>query len=141
MSAGDQPADASGLERVQTLEEGAAAGCVFCKIMLGKLPCKRVPADPPDGPGGDAWIINDLHPAAPVHWLAMPALHLPRVSSASDEQAYMLGRLFLALASAARRQGLSDYRLIVNNGVGAGQTVPHLHVHLLAGTTMGERLV
>ena len=126
----------SPLERVMPVASGAEAGCVFCRVIRGDLPCALIHKDAPPEPDPEIWVFADINPVSPVHWLIVPAIHLPRVASASPEHERLLGRLLLTAAAAARQHGLADYRLITNNGPDAGQTVSHLHVHLLSGKPM-----
>ena len=85
----------------------------------------------------DAEVLafRDLHPQAPVHVLIVPKKPIPRVAAAAAEDAVLLGRLLLGAAEVARQLGLQDtgYRLVINNGRDGGETVPHLHCHLLGG--------
>ncbi len=80
----------------------------------------------------------DIHPQAPVHVLLIPKRHLASLAHATAEDAGMLGGLLAAAVEVARQQGLGNgYRLVVNTGADGGQTVEHLHVHLLGGRHMG----
>ncbi len=109
--------------------------CVFCKIVTGEIPSTKVYED-------DKFLVfKDINPAAPVHWLAIPKKHIPRLSEAKGEDRDLLGDLLLVVGHVAREQNLGAYRLIVNDGAGAGQTVFHLHAHILSGKEMGERLL
>lgn len=82
--------------------------------------------------------FRDIHPQAPTHVLVVPRKPIPGISAAADVDRDVLGRLLLAAAEVARREGLGDgYRLVVNDGMHAGQTVDHLHVHVLGGRPMG----
>ena len=79
--------------------------------------------------------FRDIHPAAPVHVLVIPKEPLPMIQQATDAHTELLGKLMLAAAQVARQEGLEEggYRLVVNNGEAAGQTVFHLHMHVLGG--------
>jgi histidine triad (HIT) family protein len=103
--------------------------CIFCKIVEHQQQVKIVYEDE------QVVAIEDIHPQAPVHLLVMPRKHLPslRESEAADEP--MLGRLFTVAAQLARERQLDarGYRTVINNGPWAGQTVDHLHVHVMAG--------
>ena len=102
--------------------------CLFCRIVSGEIPSRKVFED-------DAtFAFEDIAPRAPVHILIVPRKHSARIADAVD--AGELGRLFLTATRIARERGLTDYRLVVNNGEGAGQSVFHLHVHLLGGRPM-----
>lgn len=77
--------------------------------------------------------FRDIAPQAPTHILVIPKKPLAQLSHAKEDDAAMLGHLMLKATEIARDQGLEDYRFVVNNGAGAGQTVFHLHVHILGG--------
>lgn len=77
--------------------------------------------------------VRDVAPQAPLHFLVIPKLPLGRLAEARTEDAEVLGHLLLTAAAVARQQGVHEYRLVINNGAGAGQSVFHLHVHVLAG--------
>lgn len=79
--------------------------------------------------------IRDISPQAPVHLLVIPKHPIPRIDSATPDQAHLLGHLLLTAASIARAQGIDQtgYRLVINNGPHGGESVPHLHLHLLGG--------
>jgi len=99
--------------------------CLFCEIVAGRIPSKKVFED-------DAtFAFEDIAPRAPTHVLIVPRRHIDTICAADDEA--LVGRVFLTAARIARDRGLESYRLVVNNGEGAGQTVFHLHVHLLGG--------
>ncbi len=83
--------------------------------------------------------IRDINPQAPVHVLVIPRRALAKLSDAEADDQQMLGHLMLAVGNVARQLGVEDaFRVIVNNGAGAGQTVFHLHVHILAGADLAE---
>lgn len=106
--------------------------CIFCRIVAGEIPAKRVYED-------DAVLaFADLHPQAPTHLLLIPKQHIESVAHAGPEHAAVLGQLLLAAAEVARRLDVADsgYRLVTNIGEDGGQSVFHLHVHLLAGRPM-----
>lgn len=109
--------------------------CVFCMIANGTIPATIVWED------DDVVAFRDLHPQAPVHVLIVPRAHF---NGMNDEvPAEVHAALCAAAPEVARVTGVADsgYRLIVNTGPDAGQTVPHLHVHLLGGATMSEGMV
>ncbi len=83
--------------------------------------------------------IRDINPQAPVHVLVIPRKALEKLSDAGPEDEAMLGHLMLAVGNVARQLGVEDaFRVIINNGAGGGQTVFHLHVHILAGGKLAE---
>ena len=106
--------------------------CLFCKIVAGTIPVKRVHET------ADTFAFADIHPQAPVHVLIIPKRHIASHARALPEDATTLGHLLAAAGDVARMQPLEHgYRLVVNTGVHGGQTVDHLHVHLLGGRQMG----
>jgi diadenosine tetraphosphate (Ap4A) HIT family hydrolase len=103
--------------------------CPFCAIVAGDIPAKRVHED-------DLVVaVNDIAPVAPVHQLLMPRRHLGSAAELAESDGPLLGRLFAVAADLARAAGLSErgYRLVTNIGADGGQSVAHLHVHLLGG--------
>ena len=103
--------------------------CIFCKIAAGEIPSTRVYED-------DSCIaFNDLSPQAPTHILIIPRDHVDSLDKAKSEDQAMLGHLLLGAANIARQQGFAEngYRVVINTNSDGGQTVFHLHVHLLAG--------
>ena len=104
------------------------AECLFCKIIAGQLPATVVYRDE------QIVAIRDIHPVAPTHILLMPTRHLASMAEATGSDAGLLGGLQLAAAKVAEQEGLSQgYRLVTNTGRDGGQTVGHLHIHLLGG--------
>ena len=116
-----------------TLRTSASASpdCLFCKIVDGTIPANRVYED-------ESCIgFPDINPQAPTHVLIIPKQHLASHAKAGEDDSAMMGRLMLAAAQIARDQRLQGgYRLVVNVGEDGGQTVNHLHVHLLGGRQM-----
>jgi histidine triad (HIT) family protein len=104
--------------------------CLFCKIAAGEIDSKRVYED------DRVVAFRDINPAAPVHVLVVPREHVSRISEAGEEHAELIGRLHLAAGKIAEAEGLKDYRLVINCGEGAGQSVFHVHLHLLGGRPM-----
>ncbi len=100
---------------------------LFQKIADGEIPADVVYQD------DRAVAFRDIHPQAPTHVLVVPRKPIPRADAVEPEDEPVVGHLFTVARKVAEVEGLSDYRLIVNNGEGAGQTVFHLHVHLLGG--------
>ncbi len=102
------------------------AECIFCRIVAKELPSRLVYED------DDIIAFNDLNARAPLHVLVVPRRHVERLSDLDD--AGLAGKLALAAARIARDAGHGDnFRLVVNNGAGAGQSVFHLHFHVLGG--------
>ena len=103
--------------------------CLFCKIVAGEIPATKVHED-------DVVIaFRDIAPRAPTHILIIPRDHIPSAADLTEADAPMLGRLFATAAEIARRERIADagYRLVSNVGRWGGQTVDHLHFHLLGG--------
>ena len=103
--------------------------CIFCKIIRHEAPARFVHED------DTSVAIEDLHPQAPVHLLVLPRVHIESLSGLKPEQESLIGHLFRVASELARQRGIESrgYRTVINNGVGAGQSVFHLHVHLLGG--------
>jgi len=102
--------------------------CVFCRIVSGEIPARIVHSD------DEAIAFADLSPKAPTHLLVIPRRHLPSLAASGPEDAPLLGHLVAVANQLATGAGLRDgYRLVVNTGPAAGQSVEHLHVHLLGG--------
>jgi len=107
--------------------------CLFCKIVGGDIPAAKVFEDEA------AIAFHDLHPQAPVHLLIVPRRHIASLAhmGGADEDKALLGRLLDAARRIAAQQGLAHgYRAVVNTGEDGGQTVSHLHLHLLGGRAM-----
>ena len=105
--------------------------CIFCKIAAGEIPSQKVFED-------DRCVaFNDLSPQAPTHILIIPRDHIDSLDQASDEHKDALGHLLLTAAEIARDKGFAGdgYRVVINTNADGGQTVFHLHVHVLAGRT------
>ena len=104
--------------------------CVFCKIVSGEIPSKRVYED------DQVIVINDLNPGAPVHVLVIPKEHTENILTASPE---ILVHVKKVLPEIVRKLGIAEkgFRVVVNTGVEGGQTVPHLHFHILGGKELG----
>lgn len=106
---------------------------IFSKIIAGDIPSPRVFEDE------HCIVINDIAPQAPTHVLIIPKKAIAKVADASLDDQTLLGHLMLVAGKVAKQLGVDDaFRLIVNNGEGAGQTVFHLHIHLLAGRAFAE---
>jgi histidine triad (HIT) family protein len=104
--------------------------CLFCKIAAGDIPSKQAWADE------RVYAFHDIAPKAPTHVLVIPRKHIPRLADVGPGDRELVGEVVARAASIARDLGLEHYRLVANNGEGAGQTVFHLHFHLLGGRPM-----
>ena len=105
---------------------------LFERIAAGEIPADIVRND------NDVLAIRDINPQAPVHILVIPQRVIPRIGQARDNDAAILGKLLLAARDIAKQEGLDEtgYRLVINHGPNAGESVPHLHIHLLGGRPM-----
>jgi histidine triad (HIT) family protein len=104
--------------------------CLFCKIAAGEIPADVVASD------DRVVVFRDISPKAPTHVLAIPRRHIPSAADLTDADGGLLAALFAALRRAAADTGLGGYRIVTNVGADAGQSVFHLHFHLLAGRPM-----
>lgn len=106
--------------------------CLFCKIIAGHIPAKKVYED------DDTYAFEDIDPKAPTHVLVVPKKHIRGLKEAGHADAEQLGRLHLVAAQIARDRNLEEgYRTVLNVGPRSGQSVFHLHVHLLGGRDFG----
>ena len=109
-----------------------ASDCLFCKIVAGAVPAKLVYQD-------DLIVaFRDINPVAPTHILLIPRRHVAGLDDAETSDQSLLGALLLAARQLARDEGLAEggYRVVTNTGHNAGQSVPHLHFHLIGGRAM-----
>lgn len=109
-----------------------SAECLFCKIAAGEIPADIVYQD-------EDWVaFRDINPQAPTHILIIPREHLATLNDASADHAGLLGRMLLAAKQVAAREEIDEtgYRAVINTNAGAGQSVFHVHVHLLGGRQM-----
>jgi len=100
---------------------------LFTKIINRELPADIVYED------DQALVFRDINPQAPVHLLVIPKKVIPKLSDSTEEDQALLGHLMLVANKVAEQEGLENYRINVNNGADAGQTVFHLHIHVLGG--------
>lgn len=107
--------------------------CIFCKIIADEIPSEKVYEDD--------WmcVFRDVEPKAKVHLLAVPKTHFKLIEEAGDDGMEMLAYILTKLPAIAKHNGCENgYRLIINQGDDAGQTVNHLHVHILGGQQLGD---
>ncbi|MCI8602370.1 MAG: histidine triad nucleotide-binding protein [Oscillospiraceae bacterium] len=105
--------------------------CLFCKIIAGEIPSKKVYEDE------SCYAFYDIDPKAPVHFLVVPKTHISGPDAVEDENAALVGHIYAVIAKVTRELGLSKgYRVVANCGEDGGQTVGHLHFHVLAGRTL-----
>lgn len=109
-----------------------ADDCIFCKIIRKEIPANIAYEDE------DVLAFHDIHPAAPVHVLMIPKTHIAKVGEFSPENSHILPKLFAASNQLAQELGIFEdgYRLVFNSGDNGGQTVYHVHLHLLGGRVM-----
>lgn len=107
--------------------------CLFCKIVAGEIPSEKVHESE------TTYAFRDVNPQAPTHVLVIPRHHIAALDAMTAADVSTLGTTVLKATQIARELGLADdgYRLVVNNGEGAGQTVFHIHIHLLGGRAFG----
>jgi len=111
----------------------SGADCLFCSIVAGAIPADIVLEH------DDVLAFRDIGPQAPSHVLVIPKRHISSLASAADADGELLGRLMLAARDVARLEGLEDsgFRAVLNTGGDGGQSVDHLHVHVLGGRSLG----
>lgn len=101
--------------------------CIFCKIIAGIIPSRKVFED------DEVVAFHDIHPIAPVHFLIVPKLHVESLRECEPPHQALLGKLLLLTSRLAAEQGLDGYRTMINTGRSGGQEVFHLHVHVFGG--------
>jgi len=102
--------------------------CIFCKIIAGEIPSSKVYEDE------ELVVFKDIEPKAKIHLLCVPKDHFARLSELTPAREALIGRMFSTIETHKDEFGLKDgYRLVVNQGESAGQSVPHLHIHILGG--------
>jgi histidine triad (HIT) family protein len=107
--------------------------CLFCRIIAGEIPSKKVFEDEL------CYAFYDIQPLAPVHFLVVPKAHIPSAAALTEENAAVVAHIYAVIAKLAAEQGFADgFRVVTNCGENAGQTVHHLHFHVLAGKKLGS---
>jgi histidine triad (HIT) family protein len=110
--------------------------CIFCKIVAGKIPSRKVYED------DDMFAFHDINPLAPVHFMIIPKQHVDSLAAVGPEHAHVLGKMMAKAAQLAREQGATDgFRTIVNTGRVARQDVYHLHIHIIGGPDPLPRMI
>jgi histidine triad (HIT) family protein len=109
----------------------AEAQCLFCRLAAGEIPAKKIYEDE------HVIAFHDINPQAPIHVLIIPRRHIARLDELAPGDAETVGRILVRAAAIAREQRIDSpgFRLVINNGEAAGQTVFHIHAHLLGGRT------
>ncbi len=110
--------------------------CIFCQIISGKVPTEFLYQD--EG----AVAFRDIHPKAPTHIIIIPKEHIPSLAHLSEEQLPLMGHMVKIANQLAKGEGIAEqgYRLMINCGKEGGQVVPHLHIHLLGGRRVSDKL-
>ena len=111
--------------------------CLFCKIIKGEIPSNKVYED------DEILAFNDINPATPIHILVIPKKHITSLAHLEKEDEALIGRIYGVINEIAEQQGFKQdgYRVTTNCGKNGGQTVMHLHFHILAGKELGEKMV
>ncbi len=111
------------------------ADCLFCKIINGEIPSNKVYED------DLCYAFRDIDPQAPTHILVVPRTHVASCAEITGDNAALVGHIFTVIARIAAREKLADgWRVVSNVGADAGQTVPHLHFHILGGKRLSDRM-
>ena len=110
--------------------------CIFCKIVAGEIPSDIIYQD------NEFIAFRDIEPQAPVHILIVPREHIASVNALTEEHTSLTGRLTLLARQLAVKENIAEsgYRLVINCGSEGGQIVPHLHLHLIGGTKLDDRI-
>ena len=109
--------------------------CLFCKIIAGDIPSSKVYEDEL------CYAFRDINPQAPTHILVVPKEHISSCGDVTAENAALVGHIFTVIARIAEAEGLKNgWRVVSNVGPDAGQTVPHLHFHILGGQRLSDRM-
>jgi histidine triad (HIT) family protein len=111
------------------------AGCLFCRIARGEVPSRKAYED------DEVVAFHDINPAAPVHLLLVPKVHVDSLVTTGPEHEALLGKLIALAPRLAKEQGcVNGFRVVINNGPDGGQEVYHLHIHILGGPRPWKRL-
>ena len=102
--------------------------CIFCKIINKEIPSQPIYEDK------KTIVLADINPQAPIHWLVIPKTHVESLTQALPEQILACAQ---TIQKVLKEKGIEEYRTVINTGADAGQTVPHLHFHILAGRSLG----
>lgn len=108
------------------------ADCLFCKIVKGEIPSKKVYEDE------TVYVFEDIEPTAPIHYLVIPKEHISKLDEITEENSGVIAHIFEVISKLAKDMGLKDgFRVVSNCGAQAGQSVSHIHFHMLAGREFG----
>lgn len=109
--------------------------CLFCEIIAGNIPSTKVYED------DMILAFKDIAPVAPVHIIVVPKIHIESANDVTAENSKYVAAIFEKIPEIAKSQGIDSYRIINNCGEDAGQTVQHLHFHIIGGVKMGEKII
>ncbi len=109
--------------------------CIFCKIIAGEIPSKKIYED------DQCYAFYDIEPQSDVHFLVIPKTHIESAKQINKDNSSLVSHIFEVISELTCEMQLESYRVITNCGEGAGQTVKHLHFHVLSGENLGARLV
>ncbi|MBQ4093642.1 MAG: histidine triad nucleotide-binding protein [Oscillospiraceae bacterium] len=104
--------------------------CLFCRIVNGDIPSNKLYED------DELLAFYDIDPQAPTHFLVIPKAHIQSCGAVTDENAAIVGKAFALIAKLCAQKGIESFRVVSNTGTDAGQSVPHLHFHVLAGRSL-----
>ncbi len=104
--------------------------CLFCKIAAGDIPAEKLYED------DEVLAFRDIAPQAPVHFLIIPKRHIQDPANIDAEDEALMGKMMRVGSQVAKDDGITDFRMVFNNGIEAGQTVFHIHMHVLGGRTL-----
>lgn len=105
--------------------------CIFCKIAAGEIPSKKLYED------DRVMAFYDIEPKAPVHFLVITKDHIPGAAAITEENSRLVAHIYEVIAKLTKEQKIDSFRVVTNNGIEAGQSVFHLHFHILAGGILG----
>ncbi len=109
--------------------------CLFCEIIAGNIPSEKVYEDE------RVLAFKDINPVAPVHIIVVPKKHIDCANGINSENSDYISAIFEKIPEIAKSQGIDSYRVINNCGEDAGQTVMHLHFHIIGGVKLGEKII
>ena len=109
--------------------------CIFCEIVAGNIPSTKVYED------DMILAFKDINPVAPIHIIVVPKEHIDSANSVNTDNSKYVARIFEKIPEIAKSQGIDSYRVINNCGENAGQTVMHLHFHIVGGVKLGEKII
>jgi histidine triad (HIT) family protein len=112
------------------MERTMSDNCIFCKIIRGEIPAAKLFEDE------DVLAFRDISPAAPTHFLVIPKKHISGPAAVAAEDERLIGKMMRVGSETAAKEGVPDFRAVFNNGAQAGQTVFHIHMHILSGRSL-----